>query len=93
VVKNNSFLKIFRGSFRAAKFLRSMLSIVLRRILLEFGPKKIFGGAFEAICYVVSIVIFLNTLIYALSVYMKFEKVPSKHSEHTHKEMMLALSY
>ncbi len=40
MVKNNSFLKIFMGSFRAAKFLRSMLSIILRRILLEFGAKK-----------------------------------------------------
>jgi hypothetical protein len=31
--------------------------------------------------------------MHALSVCMKFEKIPSKHSEHTHKELMLALSY
>ncbi len=34
--------KIFRGSFRGAKFLTRMLSLFLRRLFSKLGPKKIF---------------------------------------------------
>ncbi len=33
--------KIFRGSFRPAKFLTHMLSLILSRIYFEFGQKKL----------------------------------------------------
>jgi hypothetical protein len=39
-----SFL-IFRGSFRAAKFLTPMLSLFLKKIFFYFGQKTIFWGA------------------------------------------------
>jgi hypothetical protein len=46
--KKNS--KIFRGSFRGAKFLTRMLSLFLRRLFYKLGPKKIFVcGAFKTI--------------------------------------------
>ncbi len=39
------FLKIFRGSFRGAKFLMRMLSLFLRRFFLSFGQTKFFSMA------------------------------------------------
>ncbi len=36
------FFFIFRGSFRAAKFLTRMLSLILRRIFLSLGKKMLF---------------------------------------------------
>jgi hypothetical protein len=41
-VKIKNFIKIFRGSFRGAKFLMRMLSLFFRSFFLKFGPKKIF---------------------------------------------------
>ncbi len=41
-VKKKINKKIFRGSFRVAKFLTRMLSLFLRRFFLSFGPKIIF---------------------------------------------------
>jgi hypothetical protein len=41
-VKIKKILKIFRGSFRGAKFLTRMLSLFLRRFFSKFLPKKIF---------------------------------------------------
>ncbi len=42
---------IFRGLYGAAKFLTHMLSLILRRIFFEFGPKFFFcHEAFETIC-------------------------------------------
>jgi hypothetical protein len=35
-------LKIFRGSFRGAKFLTRMLSLFLRRVFFKVRAKKIF---------------------------------------------------
>ncbi len=42
-VKIKNLLKIFRGSFRAAKFLTRMLSLFLRRFFKKLGPKKVFS--------------------------------------------------
>ncbi len=36
------FLKLFRGSFGAKKFLMRMLSLILRRNFFEFGEEKNF---------------------------------------------------
>ncbi len=41
-VKIKNLLKIFRGSFRGAKFLTRMLSLFLRRFFCKFGPKIFF---------------------------------------------------
>jgi hypothetical protein len=41
---------IFRCSFGATKFLRRMLSIILRRIFFSLGKKNFFPEAFETIC-------------------------------------------
>jgi hypothetical protein len=38
-VKIKKTLKIFRGSFRGAKFLTRMLSLFLRRFFSKLGPK------------------------------------------------------
>ncbi len=44
------FLKIFRVSFRGAKFLTRMLSVFLRRFFSKLGPKFFFfWGAFKTI--------------------------------------------
>ncbi len=45
-VKIKKFLKIFRGSFRGAKFLTRMLSLFLRRFFLSFGQKFFFLWSF-----------------------------------------------
>ncbi len=51
-VKIKKFLKIFRGSFRGAKFLTRMLSLFLRRFFSKFWPKIFFfSGAFNTISY------------------------------------------
>jgi hypothetical protein len=43
-IKKKKKLKIFRGSFRGAKFLTRMLSIVLRRFFfLSFGQTNFFS--------------------------------------------------
>jgi hypothetical protein len=39
----NFFIKIFRGSFRGAKFLIRMLSLFIRRFFLSLGPKNFFS--------------------------------------------------
>ncbi len=45
-VKIKNFLKIFRGSFRGAKFLTHMLSLFLRNFFsLSFGPQIFFSVA------------------------------------------------
>ncbi len=43
-VKIKKNLKIFRGSFRGAKFLMRMLSLFLRRFFSKLGPNKFFFG-------------------------------------------------
>ncbi len=45
-VKTKKNFKIFRGSFRGAKFLTRMLCLFLRRFFSKLGPKNIFllGG-------------------------------------------------
>ena len=43
VVKIKKNLKIFRGSFRGAKFLMRMLSLFLRRFFSKFWPKIFFS--------------------------------------------------
>jgi hypothetical protein len=43
-VKIKKFLKIFRGSFRGAKFLTRMLSVFLRRFFLSWCQKFFFSG-------------------------------------------------
>ncbi len=45
VVKIKKNLKIFRGSFRGAKFLMRMLSLFLRRFFSKFWPKDFFSMA------------------------------------------------
>ncbi len=48
--KKKFFIKIFRGSFRGAKFLTRMLSLFLRRFFFKFGPKIFFFcGALKTI--------------------------------------------
>jgi hypothetical protein len=42
-LKEKIAIKIFRGSFRGAKFLARMLSLFLRRFFLKFGPKFFFS--------------------------------------------------
>ncbi len=41
-VKIKNFLKIFRGSFRGAKFLTRMLSLFLRRFFLKVRAENFF---------------------------------------------------
>jgi hypothetical protein len=56
------FIYIFWGSFRAAKFLMRMLSLILRKkFFLVWPTKKNFGLAFETICSVKRFA-FLGTL-------------------------------
>jgi hypothetical protein len=49
-VKIKKILKIFRGSFKGAKFLRRMLSLFLRRFFfLSWGQNFFFCGAIKTI--------------------------------------------
>ena len=64
-VKIKKILKIFRGSFRGAKFLMRMLSVFLRRFFSKFWPKMFFFyGAFKTISYVSVKNNFLKFLIF-----------------------------